>query len=84
MDRQLLPVQIERKKRPKRKLNPQNKARLMKSELYGLSKEEVFQRINKRDDNDIERLQRIYNINLNQIITHLDLQLENTKKCYWI
>ena len=46
---------------------------------YGMPKEEVFQRINKRDDNDIERLQRIYNIKLKEIITHLDLQLENTK-----
>ena len=46
---------------------------------YGLSKEEVFYRINKRDVNDIERLQRIYNINFSDVITQLDLQLENTK-----
>lgn len=46
---------------------------------YGLSREEVFQRIQKRDENDIARLQRIYNIDLLNLINQLDLKLDNSQ-----
>lgn len=45
---------------------------------YGLSKDEVFRRIQKRDENDIARLERIYNIQLASLINHVDCNLENT------
>lgn len=45
---------------------------------YGLSKEEVFERIERRDNNDIARLERIYSINFHDLIKKIDCQLENT------
>lgn len=45
---------------------------------YGLSKEEVFQRIQRRDENDIARLERIYDVDFNSLINGVDCNLENT------
>ena len=63
-------------------VNPETRAtRLVtdpKRPEYGLSKEEVFQRIKKRDENDIARLQRIYDVDLQSLINDVDCQLENT------
>jgi cytidylate kinase len=46
---------------------------------HGLSKDEVFQRIEKRDANDQERLQRIYNVDLLSLVDKLDLLLDNSE-----
>ena len=46
---------------------------------YGLPSDEVSQRIARRDENDIARLQRIYNIDLVNLISQLDLKLDNSK-----
>lgn len=47
---------------------------------YGMSEEEVFSRIEKRDNDDISRLERIYSISLNlsDIEEKIDLLLDNT------
>ena len=62
--------------------NPKTRAKRLISDRnrpeYGLSSNEVYERIEKRDQNDISRLERIYSINFDSMTKQLNLVLDNS------
>lgn len=67
-------IMVDPKRRASRLVNDGNRPE------YGLPEDEVFHKIDKRDKNDLERLERIYDVSLSlsSIEEKVDLLLDNT------
>ncbi|MHA2363170.1 MAG: cytidylate kinase-like family protein [Candidatus Hodarchaeales archaeon] len=65
-------VYVKPEERAKRLIKDPNRAE------YGLSVEEVLDRMKSRDESDITRLERIYEVDFNTLINSVDIKIDNS------